>query len=63
MNGRRVVVTGLGLVTPLGADVERSWRALLAGECGIRPIAAHPDPRIPVHVAGECLDFDPERVT
>lgn len=63
MEHRRVVVTGLGLVTPLGSDTERSWRALLAGECGVRAIAAHPDPRIPVAVAGECLDFDPERVT
>ncbi len=60
---RRVAITGLGMVSPLGKDVESSWRALLAGECGIRPIAEHPDPRIPVHVAGECLDFDPERVT
>jgi 3-oxoacyl-[acyl-carrier-protein] synthase II len=63
MTKRRVVVTGLGLVSPLGADVESSWRALLAGECGIRPIAEHPDPRIAVKVAGECLSFDPERVT
>lgn len=60
---RRVVVTGLGVVSPLGASTERSWRALLAGECGIRPIQEHPDPRIPVHVAGECVDFDPARVT
>ena len=32
---RRVVVTGLGMVSPLGLDVESSWKALLAGECGI----------------------------
>lgn len=63
MTKRRVVVTGLGLVSPLGVDVESSWRALLNGECGIRPIADHPDPRIAVRVAGECLSFDPERVT
>ena len=35
---RRVVVTGLGMVSPLGLDVESSWKALLAGECGIGPI-------------------------
>ena len=63
MTTRRVVITGLGLVSPLGRDVKKSWDALVAGECGIRKIAEHPDPRIPVHVAGECLDFDPERMT
>ncbi len=59
----RIVVTGLGLVTPLGNDVGSSWGRLIEGGCGIRPIAEHPDPRVPVHVAGECLDFDPERLT
>jgi len=63
MTYRRVVVTGLGLVTPLGKDVRSTWSRLIEGECGVRPIANHPDPRVPVHVAGECLDFDPERVT
>lgn len=63
MTHRRVVVTGLGLVTPLGKDVRTTWGRLVEGECGIAPIAEHPDPRIPVHVAGECLDFDPERLT
>ena len=35
---RRVVVTGLGLVTPLGADVETTWQNLIAGKSGIGPI-------------------------
>lgn len=56
-------MTGLGVVTPLGKDVSSSWTALVAGQCGIRPIKEHPDSRIPVYVAGECLDFDAERCT
>ncbi|MCK4379323.1 MAG: hypothetical protein KAW01_08275, partial [Deltaproteobacteria bacterium] len=32
---RRVVVTGVGLVTPLGTGVEKNWQALMAGQCGI----------------------------
>jgi 3-oxoacyl-[acyl-carrier-protein] synthase II len=35
---RRVVVTGLGLVTPLGTGVEASWAALIAGQCGVRSL-------------------------
>ena len=38
MSNRRVVVTGLGLVTPLGNDVSTTWEAILAGKSGIRPI-------------------------
>ena len=34
MSRRRVVVTGMGMVSPLGADVESSWKAVLAGESG-----------------------------
>jgi 3-oxoacyl-[acyl-carrier-protein] synthase II len=61
-NGRRrVVITGLGMVTSIGLDVESSWRALLAGESGAGEITLfdHSDPGYEVHFACELKDFDP----
>jgi 3-oxoacyl-[acyl-carrier-protein] synthase II len=56
---RRVVVTGIGLVTPLGNDAARNWQALLAGRSGIAPIARFDAANLPVRIAGEVRDFDP----
>jgi len=59
-NGRRrVVITGLGLVSPLGNDVESSWRGLLAGESGAAEITQFDHTDYPVHFACELKDFDP----
>src|SRR6187402_3890961 len=59
-NGRRrVVITGLGAVTPLANDVETSWSRLLAGESGAGPITFFDDSEYPVHFACELKDFDP----
>ncbi len=59
-NGRRrVVVTGLGMVTPLGNDVETSWSNLIAGESGAAPIQQFDAREFPVHFAAELKDFDP----
>jgi 3-oxoacyl-[acyl-carrier-protein] synthase II len=59
-NGRRrVVITGLGLVSPLGNDVDSSWSRLLAGESGIAEIQLFDHEDYPVHFAGELKDFDP----
>ncbi len=56
---RRVVITGLGAITPLGTGVQKSWDALLQGRSGISRIT-HFDPGdLPVHIAGEVKDFDP----
>ncbi|HEX7312246.1 MAG TPA: beta-ketoacyl-ACP synthase II [Gaiellaceae bacterium] len=61
-NGRRrVVITGLGCVSPLGNSVEDSWRGLLAGESGATEITQfdHSSPAYNVHFACELKDFDP----
>ena len=57
--GRRVVVTGLGAVTALGADVPSYWRRLVAGESGIGPISLFDASGLTARIAGEVDDFDP----
>ena len=54
---RRVVVTGIGAVTPIGAGVESFWDALLAGRSGISPISNIDASTLPVKIAGEIHDF------
>jgi len=54
-----VAVTGIGLVTPLGLDAPSSWRKLLAGDCGVGPIAAFDASGFPVRIAAEVEGFDP----
>ncbi|WP_420265725.1 beta-ketoacyl-ACP synthase II [Candidatus Magnetominusculus dajiuhuensis] len=56
----RVVVTGIGVITPLGVGVEKSWNALLAGVSGIGRITRYDDPNLPVQIAGEVDGFVPE---
>jgi 3-oxoacyl-[acyl-carrier-protein] synthase II len=59
-NGRRrVVITGLGMVSPLGNDVESSWQSLVAGESGAAEITAFDHSDYGVHFACELKDFDP----
>ncbi|MEU4417033.1 beta-ketoacyl-[acyl-carrier-protein] synthase family protein [Nocardia salmonicida] len=56
---RRVVVTGIGLLTALGADVGATWDGLLAGRCGIGPITAYDPAPLRTRLAAEITDFDP----
>ena len=58
---RRVVVTGLGLVTPLGTGVEKTWNAICAGESGIGRITRFDPSGYDAQIAGEVKDFDPAR--
>jgi len=53
---RRVVVTGLGCVSPIGADVESTWESALAGRSGVGPITRFDAAEFPVHFAAECGD-------
>ena len=55
---RRVVVTGLGAVTPIGGDAPSTWSAAVAGESGIDWITAFDASEFPVRVAAEVKDFD-----
>jgi 3-oxoacyl-[acyl-carrier-protein] synthase II len=58
---RRVVVTGLGMVTPLGTGVDKTWKAVCAGESGIGRITKFDPTRYAAQIAGEVKDFDPAR--
>ena len=59
---RRVAVTGLGCVTPLGADRETTWRGAVDGVSGIRPLTDERTAGLPVKLAAVAADFDPLRV-
>jgi 3-oxoacyl-[acyl-carrier-protein] synthase II len=56
---RRVVITGLGAVTPLGNDVETTWKNLIAGQCGIDRITHFDAAPFDTQIAGEVKNFDP----
>ncbi|HKF29316.1 MAG TPA: beta-ketoacyl-ACP synthase II [Candidatus Binataceae bacterium] len=60
MLDRRVVVTGLGLVTPLGTGIEKNWEALVAGRSAAGPITKFDASQFPVRIAAEVKDFKPE---
>lgn len=60
---RRVVVTGLGAITPLGLDVEATWESMLAGRSGVGPITRFDavEEQLVTTIAAEVKNFDPER--
>ena len=59
---RRVVITGLGTINSVGNSVEESFKAVVAGECGIDEITLFDASEFPVRIAGEVKDFDPTSV-
>src|SRR5665647_500001 len=56
---RRVVITGCGVVSPVGSNVDTFWESLVNGKCGIDLIKKFDTTDLKVKVAGEVLDFDP----
>ncbi len=60
MSKRRVVVTGLGIVSPVGNDVTTAWHAILAGQSGIGPVTRFDTANFPVHFGGEIRNLDLE---
>ncbi|MBU0702686.1 MAG: beta-ketoacyl-ACP synthase II [Chloroflexi bacterium] len=56
---KRVVVTGMGAMTPLGLTLEETWEGLLAGRSGVGPITQFDASELPVRIAGELKGFDP----
>ncbi len=59
-NDIRVVVTGMGLITPLGVGLQENWDALMAGKSGIGPVTHFNAERLPSQISGEVKDFNPE---
>ena len=58
---RRVVLTGIGMITPVGLDTEASWQGLIDGKSGIGPITQFDDKDIPTQIAGEIHGFEAEK--
>src|ERR1051326_438964 len=56
---RRVVVTGLGIVSPLGNDISTFWENLVAGRCGVDKISAFDPSKFDTQIAAEVKDFNP----
>ena len=59
MSKRRVVVTGLGIISPVGNAVEEAWKAVVAGKSGIGPITQFDASNYPTRIAAEVKNFDP----
>src|SRR6185312_15057097 len=59
-NNRRVVITGMGAITPLGNDVETFWANLKNGVSGIHTIESFDTSAYDCHIGGEVRDFDPK---
>ena len=57
----RVVITGVGVISPVGLNADESWDSLINGRSGIGPITQFDSSHLPVHIAGEVKGFDPSK--
>jgi 3-oxoacyl-[acyl-carrier-protein] synthase II len=62
VSGRRVVVTGLGIVSPVGVNLKQSWENIVAGTNGVAPITEYDASAFPVRIAATVKDFDASAV-
>ena len=60
MNTKRVVITGMGAITPLGSSVDLFWNGLINGKSGVPKITQFNASELPCQIAGEIPDFNPE---
>lgn len=56
---KRVVITGMGVISPVGNDINTFWDSLKSGKCGISRLEGFEEYNLPIHVAGRVKDFDP----
>ena len=61
MENRRIVITGMGVVSPVGNDIETFWNSLINGICGIDFIKRINTDNLPIKIGGEVKDFDPSK--
>ncbi len=57
---RRVVVTGMGVVTPIGLTVPDFWASMKVGKCGVTPLGGFPLEDLKILIAAQIKDFDPK---
>lgn len=62
MTGRRVVITGLGVISPLGNDLNSTWEGLIAGKSGVSTISAFDSGQFSARIAAEVKEFDPQTI-
>src|SRR5262245_66161244 len=58
---RRAVITGIGCVSPIGVGRERFWQSVREGRSGVGPVTRFDASDLPVRIAGEVKDFDPDQ--
>ena len=58
MSQRRVVVTGMGIISPVGSTIDSAWDAICNGRSGIREVASFDASHMKTRIAGEVVDFD-----